>query len=189
MSARLFQYVAHRSRLARRSEDDLVYKLLAGVVKKGLERSDDVTRIEEGPRHGFLGIDKALEGVPKVSNAFQVVPKRLRFGSRPHNDHIPCIDAAVKSSIKQSPIDCSPKTQYDGYKPKREDDDASRDVRSVQQIEGSSQQESCREASLNAQTLFVKKAAQAGRIIEVHSLAGCDQCEREAAKKCKENPH
>ena len=91
----------HNPALARRGKEDLVHKLLAGMLEELVQRSHNIagTRREPGPGAGK--INEALECVAQMPNAFQVMAQRVRLRTGAHYQHIARSHPAVVPAIKQ----------------------------------------------------------------------------------------
>src|ERR1700735_1386342 len=85
VNARLIKHVLNDAPFAGRCEENLIHKLLAGVLEKRFEIPHHVARSRSKPRVIARGIDKSLEGIAEMPNALKVMTKGMRLRAGPYD--------------------------------------------------------------------------------------------------------
>ena len=158
MPARFVEHVLNDPALTLRGEQYLVNELLASMLEKRVERTNDIARAGHDARRRSRKLDESFECVPEVSNAFEVVAQGMRFRSSSHDEYVTSVLSPVEPAIKHAAVNESSQTQSKREHANRDQDDATGNVFCANKVERSCQQQARGEANLNAQALFGKEA-------------------------------
>ena len=99
--ARLVQNILHNSAFAGSGKEDLIHKLLAGVLEERIERSHHIAGGGGETGTGAGKVDKALEGVAKVADALKMMAKRMRLRPGADDEHVAGAHAAVEAPVDE----------------------------------------------------------------------------------------
>ncbi len=144
-------------------EEDLVDKLLAGMLEERVQGADNIPGGRGETRTGAVEIDKPLERVSEMTNALDMMPQRVCFRSGTDDQHVARAHAALKAPVQQHSVDQAAKAERKQDQSEGRGNDAAGNVRRVHQIECPGQQQAGCEASLNGEALFMEEAAQPRR--------------------------
>ena len=187
--ASLNQHVLNDLPLAGRGEEDLVHKVLAGVLEQSIESAHHFARGYGKAALRAGKIDEALERVAQVANALQVMAQRVGLGAGAHDENIARADAAVELAIEKNAIGKAAKAQGHGHQSDGDEHNAPRNVVGVHQVERAGEQKAGGEAGLHAQPLLMEIAGEAHGVVEIETAAGQDEGCRISAQQGEQNTH
>ena len=163
--------IADHATLTGRREEDFVDEVFARVLKEGIEGTNDVCR-SGGRGSGGVGYgDEAFEGVAEVADAFKVMAEGVCLWAGADDENVTIADAAIESAVNEKAI--NEPAEAEGYcnECNGDDNDGAGDVRSADQVESGGEEKGGGEASLEAELLLVKDAADADRSVELEAAA------------------
>src|ERR1700734_3114442 len=134
LNARLLEHILDDPSFAGGGEEDFVNELFAGVLKKRIERPNDIGRVDDGSWVDTGKFDKALERVSKVFDALEMMPQRVSLGSGADNQDVARVETEIESAIEPEPIDQAPDTKSEGHQAHGADHDRARNVVGMDQI-------------------------------------------------------
>ena len=187
--ARLVQNILHNSAFAGSGKEDLIHKLLAGVLEERIEGSHHVTRGDGKTGAGAGKVDKALEGVAETADALQMMAERMRLRPGADDEHVAGSHATVEAPVNQEAVNHAAQAERDGDQAHRDEHNAAGNILGVNQVEGTGEEQAGDKAGLRAQPLLMEKAGQAGGSIQMQTPADDDQREGESAQKGQQDPH
>ena len=163
------------SALAGRGKEDLVHKLLAGLLEQGLERAYDSPEAAVKRGIGAGKIDESLECVAQMPDALQMMAQRMRLRAGADDQHVARAHAAVEAAVQQDAVNQPAQAQRNGHQTHRDQHDAARNIVGVNQIKGAGEQQAGGEAGLHAQPLLMQKIGEPRGSIQMQAPAGDHQ--------------
>ena len=113
----------------------------------------------------------------------------MRFRTGANNENVASAYAALEALVNKNPVNESPQAQRDGDQTDRNQDDAAGNIFGVNQVESTGEKKAGIEACLNAEPLFMEKAGQAHRRIQMQPPTSHDQRYCEAAQQDEQDAH
>jgi hypothetical protein len=124
-----------------------------------------------------------------MPDALQVMAEGMRLRAGTDDEDIAGVDAALETAVEQEPIDQAAQTERKGNESDRDQNDAAGDIRGVNQVERSGEQQAGGQAGLNIQSLLMKKTNQPGRGIELQTAADDNERNGKSAQEGEQDAH